>query len=59
MQITRVAQICHLGSQAEFVLGPDESESTKPFIGQNIYISLYDVINFGYIERYVPLNGFL
>jgi len=28
MQITRVAHSCRLGSQAEFVLGPDESKST-------------------------------
>ena len=33
MQITRVAQSFRLGSQAEFVLEPDESNSTKTFIG--------------------------
>ena len=33
MQITRVAQSCRLGSQAEFVLEPDESKSTEKVIG--------------------------
>ena len=30
--IWRVAHSCHLGSQAEFVLGPDEFKSIKRFI---------------------------
>ena len=33
MQITRVAQSYCLASQAEFVLAPGESKSTKMFIG--------------------------
>ena len=37
MQITRVAhQSCRLGSQAEFVLGPEEFKSSKTFIGSLI-----------------------
>ena len=28
MQITKVSQSCHLDSQVEFVLGPDDSKST-------------------------------
>ena len=32
-QITRIAYSCRLGSQAEFVLGPDESKSANTFIG--------------------------
>jgi len=37
MQITRIAQSFRLVRKAEFVLGLDESKSTKTFIGQNIH----------------------
>ena len=38
MQITtKLAYSCCLGNQAEFVLGPGESKSTKTFIGWTIY----------------------
>ena len=33
MQITRVSQSCRLGSQVEFVPGPDESKSSEKVIG--------------------------
>jgi len=37
MQITRVAQSCHLGNNANFVLGPHQiTNHQNKFIGKNL-----------------------
>ena len=40
LEFMQIAYSSRLGSQPEFVLGPDESKSTKTFIGRNILGSL-------------------
>ena len=73
MQIIRVAHTWRLGSQAKFVLGPDDSKSTKTFTGQNNYwfgiahmtvkwtsfLIYHYAIKCRCIERYVALKRFL
>ena len=46
MQITNVAQSYALGSQAEFVVGPDESNSTKTFSIEYMWLSNGHVLKF-------------